>query len=195
MTSVDCLQLKSSIKGTISQYSPKKWGYILSDDGEQYYFYWKDFSSKNDVRCVYEGARVEFEPGIDPKKGTHIARFCHLLDTSNITTYLTPEKIFESRSLYTNYWEVLELGRTKLKMQSSISMKDSLNKLKDLAQSFGANALLELVVEESFSENEQKQYCTSATPAVVGVKDVSANVTLKELKILNTMIELNRRIA
>jgi|GEM_PF-1389507 len=192
MVSIDNLELKNSIRGTISQYSPKKWGYILGEDGKQYYFYWKDFSARSDVRCLVKGAAVEFEPAIDPKKGSDIARHCHLLNTSHVKTYATPEKIFESRSLDTSYWEILELGSEKISSASYLSAHDALETLKNIALSYGANALLEIFSQKSH-EQEKAYYSVSAIPAVIGVKDANGNSTLEKLKVLNTAIECKRR--
>lgn len=187
---IDNLELKKPMRGVISQYSSKKWGYIFGEDCKEYYFFWKDFSSRSDVRCIIEGASVEFEPGIDPKRGTNIARHCHLLDTSNITTYATPEKIFESRSLDTSYWEILELGSEKICAASILSAQDALEILKKVAQSYGANAILEVFSQES-QEQENAYYSISAIPAVIGVKDVGGSSTLEELKVLNANLNLN----
>lgn len=190
MVSANNLELKKPMRGTISQYSPKKWGHILGEDGKQYYFYWKDFSVRSDVRCLVEGLVVEFEPAIDPKRGNDIARHCHLLDTSNIKTYATPEKIFESRSSDTSYWEILGLGCEPIRVVSHLSAQDALEALKKLAQSYGANALLEIFSQKS-QEQETACYFISATPAVIGVKDVNGSSNLEELKVLNANLVSN----
>ena len=190
--SVDCSNLQKSIHGTVIHFSHKKWGYIQGDDGERYYFYWKDFSYRGDVRCICEGARVEFAPGISEKRGTKVAFFCHLLDTSKILTYAIPDVMYESNSLDVYCWDILELGKIKLTMQSNFSESDALEKLKELAQSFGANALLEIFSKKN-QENEKVHYSISATPAVIGAKDVNGDFRLEELKVLNTIIEFNKR--
>lgn len=189
---IDCSLLQKPIHGVITHYSIKKWGYIQGDDGEEYFFHWRDFPHRIDVRCICEGERVEFSPGINPKRGTQVAHFCHLLDASKILSYAIPDGVFVSASLDVYDWDILELGYTKLTMQSDISMSDALQKLKDLAQSFGANALLDLS-EKNYFDNEAVQYCITATPAVLGAKDIHGDFKLEELKVLNMMIDFNKR--
>lgn len=180
MTSFTSNNLKTQIQGVIIHYSDKKFGTILGDDTKQYYFYWKDFKSRADVQCIHKGARVEFEPDIDAKRGSDVARHCHLLDTSHIKTYATPKKIFESKTLDTGFWDVFQLSDDVLNATAE-SKLEALNKLKENAVLMGANALLEIVISDN-SKDDEKIYCATARPAVLGQKDVNGEKLREELK-------------
>jgi cold shock CspA family protein len=74
------------MKGTIKTYLPeKKYGFILGDDGKNYFFHASEFYSAALEKNISENAFVEFEQHATPKG--YSAKKCSLINQDEVQKY------------------------------------------------------------------------------------------------------------
>lgn len=141
--------------GEISTYlAVKGYGFIKGNDGNDYFFHDTDFSSSKDKIC--HGAPVVFDPSANAKG--YRASDCKLLDTSDIDTYLVPEKFVVSKYSDVKGWEILEDGEWWITGTSSDSPDGAKDDLIVAAEALGANAVVDARYSKSTGSNGNYDY-------------------------------------
>lgn len=131
------------MNGTIKTYLPEKnYGFIIGDDGKDYFFHDSEFKHKNHKDKICENAIVEFDQVATPKG--YKARDCVLVDPKEINTYSIPPQFLISKSDFIKDWEIVDLGEWKVYGSSRHSPDAAKENTIEKAKRTGANSLINL---------------------------------------------------
>jgi len=139
----------SDMKGRIKTYLPKKkYGFIIGEDGRDYFFHTDYFAHQNQVPKIRDKGMVVFTQTATPKG--YQARKCFLVFPSEKNSkqakprqryYIVPNKFFISKSNDTNAWDIIHnIGIVS--SSSSDSPDGARRSLFSEAQRRGGNALI-----------------------------------------------------
>lgn len=129
------------MKGVIKTFVPeKKFGFIKGDDGKDYFFHQASFKEQQHRKNISDNASVEFDPVPTPKG--YRAECCSLVDSSNVTTYVVPDRFLTSRGGNIKGWEIIEIGNWIIHGASRESPGAAKRDLIGSAMRVRANALI-----------------------------------------------------
>jgi cold shock CspA family protein len=131
------------MEGTIKTYLPeKKYGFIKGDDGKDYFFHESEFRDKSHIANLCEEALVSFEQRATAKG--YKAKNCALIDSSDVNTFVIPDKFITSRSNSIRGWDIIEYGHWIVHGRSRDSPDAAKRDVIDTAICVGANGLINL---------------------------------------------------
>jgi cold shock CspA family protein len=131
------------MKGTIKTYLPEKqYGFIKGDDGKDYFFHKSEFRDKSNIENLCEEALVSFEQQATAKG--YKAKNCALINSLEVSTFVTPDEFITSRSDNIRGWDVIEYGRWIVHGTSRNSPDAAKKDVIDSATRIGSNSLINL---------------------------------------------------
>lgn len=127
--------------GTIKNFLPQKqFGFILGDDGKDYFFHQSSLMSSGQASQIMEGALVEFDPNVTPKG--YKANKVTIKSKTDASKFVVPNSIMLSKTDTMPGWEVLEESNWIVTASGSGNPDDTKSVLKGLARSIGANGVI-----------------------------------------------------
>lgn len=132
------------MQGTIKSYFPEKlYGFIIGDDGRDYFFHAQDLLDSRDIVRLCEAVKMQFAPTVTPKGDR--AKALMLAEAGvPVDTYLAPDRFLTSAESEINGWTVLERSDWLVHGSGRGDPAHARSEAIFHAQSIGANGLLEL---------------------------------------------------
>ncbi len=123
--------------GTIISFLEQQYGFIKGDDGKKYFFHHSDII-KSTIK-IEDNQEVEFDP-IATQDG-YAAKNVVIKDTSSISTYIVPKKVYISKSSYVKGWEIMERSDFYISCTDK-NLNTAKSDILHYAKVLGANALI-----------------------------------------------------
>lgn len=126
--------------GAIKNFLPQKqFGFILGDDGKDYFFHQSSLVSSCQSSHIMEGALVEFDPSVTPKG--YKANKVTIKSKTDVSRFVVPDSFILSKTDSIPGWEILEESNWTITASGRGNPDDVKRVLKGLAGRVGANGL------------------------------------------------------
>lgn len=129
------------MQGTIKSFLEEKgYGFIIGDDGNDYFFHANAFKSDKDRAEICDGLSVVFD-GVPTPKGYRAKSISYEVEPKNLK-YEVPMDVQISKTGEVRGWQLIEDSSWRFFISSRNSIDDTRDELCSKAKQFGANALI-----------------------------------------------------
>lgn len=177
------MTMTGSIKNYLHQ---KKFGFILGDDNNDYFFHENGLISSNQVSQIVDGALVEFDPSVSPRG--YKANKVSIKSMNTVAKFIVPDSIITSKTDTVNGWEILQECEWVITASDKGDPDNVRSTLKKLARSIGANGLTYMNYQKSTGSEGNYQFTVhniTGRPVVLGKRNLSGEYGINDFPDIN----------
>lgn len=177
--------------GIIKNFLPQKqFGFILGDDGKDYFFHQSSLVSSDQVSQIAEGALVEFDPNVTPKG--YKANKVTINSKVDVSKFVVPDSVMLSKTDTIPGWEVLAECGWLITTSDDGNPDDVKESLKNLARRIGANGVAYMNYHKTTGSSGNYHFTVhnfTGRPILVGRRSLSGTNSIDDFADINATAE------